>query len=46
MLLGEGASLFAFGSWWGLVPAVLALVGVLLLTRSDEQIAETLRTAS
>jgi ABC-2 type transport system permease protein len=30
---------------WALIPAVLALVGVLLLSRSDEKIAQALRLA-
>jgi len=31
---------------WALIPAVLALVGVLLLSRSDEKIAQALRAAT
>ncbi|MFL5297090.1 MAG: hypothetical protein ACJ798_11980 [Phenylobacterium sp.] len=46
LLIAAATGLVAFGTWWGLVPAVLALLGVLLLRRSDEQIAEALRTAS
>lgn len=46
LLIAMATGLFAFGTWWGLVPAVLALVGVLLLSRSDERIAEALRMAT
>jgi hypothetical protein len=31
---------------WALIPAMLALVGLLLLSRSDEKIAQALRTAT
>jgi len=31
---------------WALIPAVLALVGTLMLSRSDEKIAQALRTAT
>jgi uncharacterized membrane protein len=31
---------------WALIPAAVALAGVMLLRRTDQQIAQSLRTAS
>jgi uncharacterized membrane protein len=31
---------------WALIPAALALAGVMMLRRTDEQIAQSLRTAT
>ena len=46
LLIAAATGLFAAGYLWGLLPALLALVGVLLLRRTDAQIAQTLRNAS
>jgi len=46
-LIAASTGLFAAGLiGWSVLPAVLALVGVLLLSRSDAQIARSLRAAS
>jgi ABC-2 type transport system permease protein len=45
LLIAGATSLFALGLLWGLVPAALAGLLLLLLRRSDEQIAEALRAA-
>jgi ABC-2 type transport system permease protein len=47
LLIAVATALVAAGqAGWALIPAVLALVGVLLLSRSDAQIAQALRAAS
>ena len=47
LLIAAATSLVAFGWFgWALIPAVLALVGVLMLSRSDAQIAQALRAAT
>jgi len=46
-VIAAATGLFAAGLiGWALIPAVLALVGVLMLSRSDAQIAQALRAAS
>jgi ABC-2 type transport system permease protein len=46
-LIAAATGLVAAGLFgWALIPAVLALVGVLMLSRSDEKIAQALRAAS
>lgn len=47
LLIAAATGLAAYGGFgWALIPAVLALVGVLLLSRSDAQIAQALRAAT
>jgi ABC-2 type transport system permease protein len=46
VLIAAATFLFAAGYLWGLAPAILALVGVLMLSRTDAQIAQALRNAS
>jgi ABC-2 type transport system permease protein len=46
LLIASATGLFAAGILWGLLPAVLALVGVLMLSRTDAQIAQALRNAA
>jgi ABC-2 type transport system permease protein len=46
LLIAAATALFAFGTVWGIAPAAVALVGVLLLRRSDDQIARALLAAS
>jgi len=47
LLIATATGLVAAGlAGWGLIPAVVALVGVLMLSRSDAQIAQALRAAS
>ncbi len=47
LVIAAATALVAFGAFgWALVPAGLALVGVLLLRRSDAQVAQALRTAT
>ncbi len=46
LLIGGATGLFAAGWAWGFIPAVLALVGVLVLRRTDAQISEALRAAA
>jgi len=46
-LIAAATGLVAAGLFgWALIPAVLALVGTLMLSRSDEKIAQALRMAS
>jgi ABC-2 type transport system permease protein len=45
LLIAAATALFAFGSTWGLLPGLVALAGVFMLRRSDEQIARALRAA-
>jgi len=45
LLIAGTTALVAFGSAWGLAPAAVALAGVLLLRRTDAQIAAALRAA-
>ena len=44
MAIGAATALAAALQPWALIPAVLAAVALLLLRRSDAQIAEALRT--
>jgi ABC-2 type transport system permease protein len=46
VVIAGATMLFAVGTPWGLLPAAIALVGVLLLRRSDAQIARALLAAS
>ena len=47
VLIAAATGLTAAGMvGWALIPAVVALVGVLMLSRSDEKIAQALRTAT
>jgi len=46
VLIAAATFLFAAGYLWGVAPAILALVGVLMLRRTDAQIAQALRNAS
>jgi ABC-2 type transport system permease protein len=47
MIIAVATGLAAAGLFgWALIPAVLALVGVMLLSRTDEQIAQALRAAT
>lgn len=46
LTIAAATALFAFGSTWGLIPALVALAGVFMLRRTDEQIARALREAS
>lgn len=47
LVIAVATALVAFGWFgWALIPAALALVGVLLLSRSDEKIAQALRAAT
>ncbi|HEX3888322.1 MAG TPA: hypothetical protein VHW05_12555 [Phenylobacterium sp.] len=47
LIIAAATGLIAAGLFgWALIPAVLALVAVLLLSRSDAQIAQALRAAS
>ena len=47
LIIAVATGLLAFGGFgWALIPAALALVGVLLLSRSDAQIARALRAAT
>jgi ABC-2 type transport system permease protein len=47
LIIAAATGLVAAGQFgWAMIPAVLALVGVLLLSRTDAQIAQALRTAS
>ncbi len=45
-LIGGAAALAALPSAFALIPAALAAVALLLVRRSDEQVAETLRAAA
>jgi ABC-2 type transport system permease protein len=45
LLIALATAVFAFGSVWGLAPALVAGVAIVLLRRSDEQIAAALRAA-
>ncbi|HEV7386869.1 MAG TPA: hypothetical protein VGN89_18440, partial [Phenylobacterium sp.] len=47
LLIAAATGLLAAGFFgWALIPAGLALAGVLMLRRTDAQIAQALRTAS
>jgi ABC-2 type transport system permease protein len=46
LLIAAATGLFAAGLIWGLIPALVAAVGLLLLRRSDAQISEALRAAA
>ena len=47
ILIAVATALVAAGlAVWGLIPAALAMTGVLLLRRSDEKIARALRAAT
>lgn len=46
LLIAAATGLFAAGLIWGVVPALVAGVALLLLRRSDAQISEALRTAT
>ncbi|THD63251.1 hypothetical protein [Phenylobacterium sp.] len=47
IVIAVATGMIAAGQFgWALIPAVLALVGVLLLSRSDAQVAQALRAAS
>lgn len=46
LLIAAATAMFAAGLIWGAIPAVLALAGVLMLRRTDAQIAQALRTAT
>jgi len=45
VLIALATAILAFGSFWALVPAAVALAAVLLMRRSDAQIAAALRAA-
>jgi ABC-2 type transport system permease protein len=45
LLIAGATALIAFGTAWGLAPTLLAGAAILLLRRSDEQIAAALRAA-
>jgi ABC-2 type transport system permease protein len=46
LLIAGATGLFAAGLIWGLIPALVAAGGLLLLRRSDAQISEALRAAA